>query len=36
MIGCLAGQRSEFNNFTLDGLVNTDPNFKYLRYATLD
>ncbi len=32
----VAGQRSEFNNFTLDGLVNTDPTFKYLRYATLD
>jgi hypothetical protein len=29
----VAGQRSEFNNFTLDGLVNTDPNFN--TYVTL-
>jgi hypothetical protein len=29
----VAGQRSEFNNFTLDGMVNTDPNFN--TYVTL-
>ena len=32
----IAGQRSQFNHFTLDGVENTDPNFKAIVEPSVD